>query len=181
MILQICKKRSRNSFINIKIVIIILEEKIVLNGRMTFININFQGNDESVIGLFDRSISLTNRFTYERLEIVEQLNLIKYLKDELEVYSREIPVTIRYVVSDKPITDAETLTADIITQLDGGLIMDHTAHYSESIGYLYLTQEMKVGGHDLLKELESHMVCQPKDPGYSWRWLKYEDCPEKYL
>ena len=98
-------------------------DKFVLNGRMAFINIVIDGNDVTVIGLYDRRESFTNRFTDETIEMTEQLNIMEYLKDKLDLYSSysSALVTIRYIISDKPITDPDTVIADIVSQLEGDI------------------------------------------------------------
>ena len=64
-------------------------------------------------------------------------------------------VTIRYFISDKKKTRDE-IQENFIRKVIGDLEADYHDCYSEYTGYLWTTEELKVGGHDLLKELESY-------------------------
>ena len=87
-------------------------------------------------------------------------------------------VSVRYVVSEKPIEDIDEEIANIVISLEGDLGIKHYSHFSDLTGYLWTDNEMNVGGHDLLAELKSHLVI----PGDRyWDSRTYEECPERYL
>lgn len=65
-------------------------------------------------------------------------------------------VTMRYWVNNRELTSVEHATELTLEQVMGvggvEAVCDH--HWSEVTGYLYTTEEAKVGGHDLIAELE---------------------------
>ena len=62
-------------------------------------------------------------------------------------------VTVRYFISDKEDT-LENIQEQFIRSLFGELEAEHRPRYSEITGYLWTDEELNVGGHDLLSELE---------------------------
>lgn len=70
------------------------------------------------------------------------------------IYNKK--VTARYWVSDKPCTREEVIDATIPTVMGIGEVK-FRSHYSEYTGYLWTDEELKIGGHDLLSELKSHV------------------------
>ena len=65
-------------------------------------------------------------------------------------------VTVRYWVSDKPCTRDEVIEATILTVMGIGDVQ-FCSHYSEYTGYLWTDEELKIGGHDLLCELNNNV------------------------
>ena len=162
------------------------DKKIVLSGRMSFIdvseyNLSEPGTGTTVLGLFERHESRLNRFTNETVKQIDQLNILEHIRTSLDIigyYSRNVQVSVRYIISDNPITDPEYLIASFVSQLDGVIELKHNSHFSELTGYLWTDNELKIGGHDLLKELSSHLA----DSEGQVRWYNtYERSPEKYL
>ena len=162
------------------------DKTIVLCGRMAFISVNAmelseKGDGVDVLGLFERYEHRVNKFTNQVVETVDQLNILEYIKESLNIYGyygKKVQVSVRYLISDKPIEDAEQVIAEYIGQLEGDIHLEHGSHFSDLTGYLWTDSELKVGGHDLLKELESFLA-DPKDP--NWRYRTYDKCIEKYL
>jgi len=64
--------------------------------------------------------------------------------------------TVRYYISDKEVT-LEQAEEYFIRQLYGEVDADYHMSYSELTGYLWTTEELEIGGHDLLEELKSHI------------------------
>lgn len=64
--------------------------------------------------------------------------------------------SVRYFVTDRPIP-AEEVVPEMIRTLYGSGSADYGMRWSELTGYLYTDEELEVGGHDLIKELRSHM------------------------
>ena len=65
-------------------------------------------------------------------------------------------VTVRYWINDRVLESVEQAT-QLTLEEALGLGPVHAActhHWSEITGYLYTTEEAKVGGHDLIAELE---------------------------
>lgn len=63
-------------------------------------------------------------------------------------------VTVRYWATEKQATK-EQAQFDFIRQVMGDAYCDFGAVYSDYTGYLWTDEEIKVGGHDLIKELYS--------------------------
>ena len=63
-------------------------------------------------------------------------------------------VSIRYYVSNVEIT-LEQAEEYFIRQLYGEVDAEYEMIYSETTGYLWTNEELKVGGHDLLEEFKS--------------------------
>lgn len=66
-------------------------------------------------------------------------------------------VTMRYWVNDRALESVEHATELTLEQVMGmgAVSASCTHHWSEVTGYLYTTEDAKVGGHDLIAELES--------------------------
>lgn len=64
--------------------------------------------------------------------------------------------TVRYYTCDK---EFEEDRADeyFIRSYYGDVYCDYSMHYSEYTGYLWTDEELRIGGHDLLQELYSHV------------------------
>lgn len=65
-------------------------------------------------------------------------------------------VSVRYWISDKEMTKDEA-TEEFLYHLLGILDSEFTPHYTEITGYIGVTEELHIGGHDLLEEIRSHL------------------------
>ena len=65
-------------------------------------------------------------------------------------------VSVRYWISDKEISKDEA-TEHFLYYLIGLLDGEFTPHYTEITGYIGVTEELMIGGHDLLEEIRSHI------------------------
>lgn len=65
-------------------------------------------------------------------------------------------VTVRYWITDKECTRDEANEAAMLTVM-GAAETELHSRYSEMTGYLWTDEELKVGGHNLLAELRSHV------------------------
>lgn len=76
--------------------------------------------------------------------------LAEVLEEEISGHT----VTVRYWVADKQITKDEA-QQHFIAKLMGAADCEYDVHYSDVTGYLWTDQEIKIGGHDLMAELQS--------------------------
>jgi hypothetical protein len=65
-------------------------------------------------------------------------------------------VTVRYWISDNEQTK-EQLKENQLLAISGAVYADYGACYSELTGYLWTDETLKVGGHDLIYELQSNV------------------------
>lgn len=65
-------------------------------------------------------------------------------------------LSVRYWVADKPLTPEEAVEAAVMTAL-GYADTKHKVHYSDVTGYLWTDEKFKVGGHDMMDEIESYV------------------------
>ena len=63
-------------------------------------------------------------------------------------------VSVRYWISDSKQSKDEMISG-VLKSLYGVADLDYNHVYSETTGYLFTTEEFKVGGHDLIEELYS--------------------------
>ena len=78
------------------------------------------------------------------------------LAKEIEyILSKERVVTVRYFISDKEKLIDE-LNENLIKTISGAISAEYSDNYSEYTGYLWTDEELNVGGHDLLQELENN-------------------------
>src|SRR5690606_25237980 len=141
------------------------EKKIVIFGRMAFITVSESNLNEradsgvTVLGLFDKSEKRVSKFTNEIKTTIDQLNILYYLNEEIVAYqSKKKQISNRYIVSDKTDENHETEIDNIVNSLEGNIEIEHCTHFSELTGYLYTDNVLNVGGHNLLKELESFLA-----------------------
>jgi hypothetical protein len=66
------------------------------------------------------------------------------------------PVTVRYWISETEKTK-DQLKENHLATLSGSIDADYSDKYSDYTGYLWTDETLKVGGHDLLRELYSHV------------------------
>lgn len=106
------------------------------------------------------------------------------IADELKYISGNF-VTVRYYVSDKEATKDELIEDFLVNTLYGNMESEYGARYSEYTGYLWTDDDLKVGGHDLLSELEGatgkylYMIIELDTEKYneksSYRWKDSTD------
>jgi hypothetical protein len=93
-------------------------------------------------------------------EEADDILYVSSLKDPLaEVLQDDIAnktVTARYWITDKEATKEQALVA-FLKKLSGVADCDFGSAYSEITGYLWTDEECKIGGHDLIGELKSHV------------------------
>lgn len=65
-------------------------------------------------------------------------------------------VTVRYWITDKPVTKEEAQEA-FMMQVMGVAVVEFRSHYSEITGYLWTDEDLWIGGHDLAEELRSNV------------------------
>lgn len=65
-------------------------------------------------------------------------------------------VTVRYFISDREQT-IEQAEHSLIQRLIGAADAEYQDAYSEVTGYLWTDEDLKVGGHDLIAELRTHV------------------------
>lgn len=65
-------------------------------------------------------------------------------------------VSVRYWITDEQIERDEAQEAFLRTLL-GDVDAEFGAHYSDITGYLWTDEKLNIGGHNLLKELKSHV------------------------
>lgn len=65
-------------------------------------------------------------------------------------------VSVRYWITDKEVTKDEA-QLEFLKRLYGNADCEFRSHYSEITGYLWTDEEIKIGGHDLIEELRSHV------------------------
>lgn len=75
--------------------------------------------------------------------------------EDIEKYGQYL--SVRYWIATKPMP-AEQLKEAFIKKLLGAGVgeAEYGVHSSEITGYLWTDEEIKVGGHDLLRELKSY-------------------------
>lgn len=78
------------------------------------------------------------------------------LGEHLQTDIRRKQVTARYWITDREVTK-EQAQEGFIREVIGVVQCDFGSHYSEYTGYLWTDEECKVGGHDLMQELRSHV------------------------
>jgi hypothetical protein len=66
-------------------------------------------------------------------------------------------LSVRYWTSDAEMTDDGLRECAVRALFGDGEGTRYSAHYSEVTGYLWTDEDIMVGGHDLLAELESHL------------------------
>lgn len=105
-----------------------------------FLSIGTNGEDAEVLRLGDPEDD--NEWLAETIE------------EDIEAYGKYL--SVRYYITDRSIFPDEVLPEFIKTLSGAGDACYHMC-YSEMTGYLYTAEDLVVGGHDLLKELKSHV------------------------
>lgn len=105
----------------------------------------------------------------EAEDILFLSNLQEPLAEVLQDNIAHQTVTARYWITDKPATKEEA-QENFVKEIMGATDCDFGSHYSELTGYLWTDEEIKIGGHDLMRELRSHVG--------KWLILEVEIHPE---
>ena len=109
-------------------------KKIVYKGLLEM-KLNFEG---------DEILGLTGRRSY--FSIADMISQ--------DIYKHGGYLSVRYFVSNKALP-IESLAEEFIKTLHGAGNADYEIIYTETTGYLWTSEKIKVGGHDLLDELSS--------------------------
>lgn len=80
--------------------------------------------------------------------------LARRIEDDMDELGRYL--SVRYFIADAERSLAE-LEDSLIRQLVGDAEVEYHSHYSEVTGYLWTDENIVVGGHDLLSELDSSL------------------------
>lgn len=78
------------------------------------------------------------------------------LAEEMQDRISRKTVTARYWITDQPVSK-EAANEGFMRRVMGDASCDFGAHYSEVTGFLWMDEEVKIGGHDLIAELRSHV------------------------
>ena len=89
-------------------------------------------------------------------DILHLSSLEDPLCEELEDELNGKQVTVRYWITVKECTKEQAQEC-FIGKLYGKLEAEYEARYSEYTGYLWTDEELKIGGHDLFRELSSNI------------------------
>lgn len=99
---------------------------------------------------------ITERCYGENDEAVYLLPSEAPLADTLEDEIAGKTVTCRYWITADQCEKIEAIESFLKT-LHGAADAEYGDRYSEITGYLWTDEELKIGGHDLLEELRSHV------------------------
>jgi hypothetical protein len=80
--------------------------------------------------------------------------LAEIIVDDIEEYGSYL--SVRYFITDTEATP-DVLEMMLANLVDGEADAAYAMRYSEITGYLWTDEELMVGGHDLLRELDSHL------------------------
>jgi len=111
--------------------------KFIVNGKL---RLNCYGEDDDAIYVGD-------------------IALLPHLQEEIfgdDFWMRDYlkcQISVRYLISTKPIKDVETMIADYFMQLEGEMELEYSSKYSEYTGYLWTDKTFVIGGHNLLNEI----------------------------
>lgn len=78
------------------------------------------------------------------------------LAEELQDRISRKTVSVRYWITDQECSKEEAQT-EFLKSLFGATNCNFGSCYSETTGYLWTDEEVKIGGHDLIQELHSHV------------------------
>lgn len=76
-----------------------------------------------------------------------------FAKEFDDLFSRK-EISVRYWISDSE-KEIDELKRNMLLKIVGSVDADYRDAYSDITGYLWTDQEAKVGGHDLISELQS--------------------------
>lgn len=106
--------------------------------------------------IFNGEISL-NEFeeNYETLFIGKNEEPFSKIWSDL-FYKKQ--VSVRYYISDIDTEKSiEELKENHLLSISGSVYADYSERYSDLTGYLWTDESLKVGGHDLLQELQDNV------------------------
>lgn len=105
------------------------------------------GEEDDLLGLQDKASG-------------ETVILIEAIDDliDIESIANTKKISVRYWIADAEFTGSyELLKAYHVAATMGESNLEYTVHSSEMTGYLYTTEKLVIGGHDLLEELRNSM------------------------
>ena len=105
---------------------------------------------EKYIGRIQRFVNYEDHETIKLSTKEEPLSEI--IEEDIRLYGKYLSVS--YFVSDKYIQEDQVVT-EWLNTINGIGNAEYNMRYSEITGYLFTDEELIVGGHDLLEELES--------------------------
>jgi hypothetical protein len=119
----------------------------ILNGQIG----DSQYGEDSGIAIHPVSVQKT--FTGESVLIntSQAIPLAKWADDN--ICHRE--VTVRYIVANEPITDPQDQLEEYIMMCMGKTDTKFYGSYSDYTGHLWTNEGFKIGGHDVIRELNS--------------------------
>ena len=91
-------------------------------------------------------------------------HLLSFIEDDMSLHGNFL--SVRYYVSNHELSE-ERLLEEFLKNLYGFGDVIYDARYSETTGYLWTDEDLRVGGHDLLSELRSNIG------KYLWIEIKY--------
>lgn len=128
-----------------------MSEQRVYRGWLCFMG---NGDEDDILSLTDAPPRDTGSPYYQQPRGDGDGSFVsEMVMDDMEELGRYL--SVRYFTSDTEATEQE-MAEGFLRTLYGEGDADYGKTYSEITGYLWTTDELKVGGHDLLAELESH-------------------------
>lgn len=95
------------------------------------------------------------------------------LVDEVEQFNGK-NITVRYWISNKQLKSVEEADEQTLEQVMGFLDTEIDHFYSDVTGYLWTTEHLKVGGHNVLEEISSRCGLGRWDSGRTKHYLLME-------
>jgi hypothetical protein len=122
-----------------------MEKQIIYEG---FLRLDSNGEEDDILYLDKNSSKSDEEFSYNKWDNNPLAEIL-----ECDIANKQ--VTVKYYISNKKLS-LEKANDCFIRQLCGLADADYCMRYSEYTGYLWTDEEIKIGGHDLLKELKCY-------------------------
>lgn len=127
-----------------------LVKTIVLNGKID----HCLTGDEQEQATGIKTVSKQKRFNGEMVEVEMGFAFTQRLEEEIGWAYKNADVT--YMISDKPIKNPEKAMSDYIKFISGAPRVSRHHSYSDLTGYLWTSEDFKIGGHDMLNVLNAN-------------------------
>jgi hypothetical protein len=101
--------------------------------------------------VYSGKITVVERDEEDYLNLGDLEPLAKIIQDDMNYYGNYL--SVRYYVYDGPEKDEHSLQEEFLNLLYGKGEAEYYIWYSEITGYLWTDERIKVGGHNLIKEL----------------------------